>query len=361
MHLERVTDENLSQYEAFIQSHPKGHFMQSRAWGKLKSDWRWEAFFARDEQERIVGSMALLIRKLPGLPYTLSYGCRGPVCDGHNPAVVKALLNHAKHVAKHNKSYLIKLDPDVLSSDETFLELAKECGFALASQSKNFETIQPRFVFRLNIADKTADELMADFHHKWRYNIRLAERKGVTAAVENDAVAAFTTLMVETGVRDGFVTRSEGYFRKMLEVMGEHARLYMAKIDGEYVAGTLAIHYGDKVWYLYGASDTAHRNFMPSYLLQWHMIQWAKELNCAVYDFRGVSGDVSEDNPLYGLYRFKKGFGGDFTEFVGELDCVLHPLINKAFIVIKRTNAKLRAARYMRKNKKNVPVAEQQQ
>ena len=92
------------------------------------------------------------------------------------------------------------------------------------------------------------------------------------------------------------------------------------------IAGTLAILYGDKVWYLYGASSNEHRNLMPNYLLQWSMIQWAIENNCRVYDFRGVSGDISEDNPHYGLYRFKKGFGGDFTEFVGEYDHVIRKL-----------------------------------
>ena len=97
--------------------------------------------------------------------------------------------------------------------------------------------------------------------------------------------------------------------------------------EGTPIAGTLAIHYGDKVWYLYGASSNEHRNLMPNYLLQWSMIQWAVETGCRVYDFRGVSGDVSEDNPLYGLFRFKQGFGGDFTEFVGELDLVLDPFV----------------------------------
>ena len=96
--------------------------------------------------------------------------------------------------------------------------------------------------------------------------------------------------------------------------------------EGTPIAGTLAIHYGDKVWYLYGASSNEHRNLMPNYLLQWRMIQWAVETGCRIYDFRGVSGNVSEDNPLYGLFRFKQGFGGDFTEFVGEEDLVLSPV-----------------------------------
>ena len=111
-------------------------------------------------------------------------------------------------------------------------------------------------------------------------------------------VPAFSDLMLTTGVRDGFVTRKPEYFSAMLDNLGEHARLYMAFDPNDIpIAGTLAIHYGDKVWYLYGASSNEHRNLMPNYLLQWRMIQWAVETKCRIYDFRGVSGDVSEDNP----------------------------------------------------------------
>lgn len=121
-----------------------------------------------------------------------------------------------------------------------------------------------------------------------------------------EMVPDFARIMLTTGVRDGFVTRPPEYFANMLDNLGEHARLYMAFHEGQPIAGTLAIHYGDKVWYLYGASSNEHRNLMPNYLLQWSMIQWAVETGCSVYDFRGVSGDISEDNPLYGLYKFKK-------------------------------------------------------
>ncbi|MCL2547335.1 MAG: peptidoglycan bridge formation glycyltransferase FemA/FemB family protein [Oscillospiraceae bacterium] len=340
MTIHPVTDDMLPQYEQFVQLHPKGHFMQSRAWGKVKSDWQWHAFVARNDAGKIIGSMALLIRKLPGLPYTLAYGCRGPVCDVCDTALTTALLNYAKQLARKHKAYLIKLDPD-LPLDSPFAAIAESCGFKLPVQSKNFESIQPRFVFRLPLTDKNAETVMAGFHHKWRYNIRLAERKEVTVTVDNTQTAEFSRLMIETGERDGFGVRNEAYFKRMLDELGTHARLYMADIDGEYVAGSLAIGYGDKVWYLYGASDTAHRNYMPSYLLQWHMMQWALARDARLYDFRGVSGDLDENNPLYGLYRFKKGFGGDFTEFAGEFDCVLKPLVNKVYLLGQKVRKKL--------------------
>ena len=326
---EFITEKTLPEYEAFVQSHPKGNFAQSYLWGKQKPMWQWDAIAVRGEDGAIRGSLAVMTRKVPGIGRTLMYGCRGPVCDLDDRETFSQLLDGAKALAKKYKSYVIKIDPDVPSSNTAFSSMLQSFGFRAKEGGKNFEAIQPRYVFRLNVEGKTEEELLANFHQKWRYNIRLAERKGVTVRVcGKEMVPAFSDLMLTTGVRDGFVTRKPEYFAAMLDNLGEHARLYMAFDPNDTpIAGTLAIHYGDKVWYLYGASSNEHRNLMPNYLLQWRMIQWAIETNCRIYDFRGVSGDVSEDNLLYGLFRFKQGFGGDFTEFVGEMDLVLSPVI----------------------------------
>ena len=326
---EFITEKTLPEYEAFVQSHPKGNFVQSYLWGKQKPMWQWDAIAVRGEDGAIRGSLAVMTRKVPGIGRTLMYGCRGPVCDLDDRETFSQLLDGAKALAKKYKSYVIKIDPDVPSSNTAFSSMLQSFGFRAKEGGKNFEAIQPRYVFRLNVEGKTEEELLANFHQKWRYNIRLAERKGVTVRVcGKEMVPAFSDLMLTTGVRDGFVTRKPEYFAAMLDNLGEHARLYMAFDPNDTpIAGTLAIHYGDKVWYLYGASSNEHRNLMPNYLLQWRMMQWAVETNCRIYDFRGVSGDVSEDNPLYGLFRFKQGFGGDFTEFVGEMDLVLSPVI----------------------------------
>ena len=326
---EFITEKTLPEYEAFVQSHPKGNFAQSYLWGKQKPMWQWDAIAVRGEDGAIRGSLAVMTRKVPGIGRTLMYGCRGPVCDLDDRETFSQLLDGARALAKKYKSYVIKIDPDVPSSNTAFSSMLQSFGFRAKEGGKNFEAIQPRYVFRLNVEGKTEEELLANFHQKWRYNIRLAERKGVTVRIcGKEMVPAFSDLMLTTGVRDGFVTRKPEYFAAMLDNLGEHARLYMAFDPNDTpIAGTLAIHYGDKVWYLYGASSNEHRNLMPNYLLQWRMIQWAIETNCRIYDFRGVSGDVSEDNPLYGLFRFKQGFGGDFTEFVGEMDLVLSPVI----------------------------------
>lgn len=351
--VELINESNLAEYEDFIASHPKGHFMQSVMWGRQKSEWQWAACAARDSGGHMVGSCAVLIRKLPGLPFTLMYGCRGPVCDIHDRQVLEALVLGLKQLAQKHRAFSVKLDPDVEAEETLFWETMSEMGFKLPPAGKNFEGIQPRFVFRLYLEGRSKDELLDSFENKWRYNIRLAARKGVTVKNEGaDGLAEFSALMLETGVRDGFVTRKQDYFSRMLINLGDCARLYMARSEGRAIAGTLAVAFGDKVWYLYGASSNADRNLMPNYLLQWEMICWAQELGARIYDFRGVSGDLSEDNPLYGLYRFKKGFNGKFTEFGGELEMIYNKPVNAAVKNGTKAYMAVRRLAYLAKNKK---------
>ncbi len=350
--VEFVTKETLDEYENFISSHTKGHFLQSYAWSKQKSEWTWEGIFVRDENKKICGAMSVLIRKAPYLPFSLMYAARAPVCDIHDKSVLAELTAAAKTLAKKYNAYCLKLDPDVSIEDKAFLEIMKSLGYRHRDTGKNFSGIQPRFVFRQNLEGFDEESLIAFFHSKTRYNIKLAERKGVEVKIcGHEAVGDFSDMMLETGVRDGFVVRSKAYFDNMLDNLGENCRLYMAYSEGTPIAGTLAVYYGDKVWYLYGASSNQHRNLMPNYLLQWNMMKWALEKGCKIYDFRGVSGDLSEDNPLYGLYRFKKGFNGDFVEFVGEFDYIfnkpIHFLIEKGELLIRKSRKTL----FMLKNR----------
>jgi peptidoglycan pentaglycine glycine transferase (the first glycine) len=356
---EIVTENTLQEYEAFIAGHPKGHFMQSSLWAKQKPDWNWVAIVRRDPDGKIIGSLAMLVRKVPGIPYTLMYCCRGPVCDIDDKDTVLDLIEGARQLARNFRSYCIKLDPDVLSDKSGFRELLKSVGFRLLDEGKNFEGAQPRYVFRLNIGGKTEEELLASFSSKTRYNIRLAMRKGVEVKLANEkGLDDFSRLMIETGLRDGFVTRPKSYFAAMLKNLDEHARLYMAYHEGTAIAGSLAIHFGDKVWYLYGASSNERRNLMPNYLLQWTMIKWALELGCGIYDFRGVSGNLSEDNPLYGLYRFKRGFNGDFCEFLGEFDYVINPLVYHSVNAGRKVMNYAMKKRYTLKNRGKVKTAQ---
>lgn len=324
---EIIGSDNHEEFEAFVRRHPKGHMLQTWAWSRQKSYWLFQGILARDENGTIQGAMSVLIRRMPLTPWTLMYAARGPVCDINNKEVLACLLDGAKVLAKKHRSYVLKLDPDVTFDETEFMRHMEELGFVLAPKAPNFENIQPQYVMRLPIEGKTEEEVMAMFKPKTRYNIRVAIKKNVEVKIcGKEAVDDFYRIMVETGTRDQFMIRPAQYFSNMLDNLGEDVRLYMAYHEGEAIAGTIAAHIGDKVWYLYGASSNAHRNLMPNYLLQWRMICWAIETHCKIYDFRGISGDLSENNHLYGLYRFKSGFNATFTEFVGEYRYIFHPV-----------------------------------
>ncbi len=342
----------VAEYEAFVQSCPKCNFSQSTMWAKVKTDWNFEAVIVRDKEGNIEGTIAVLVRPVPLFNSKMLYSPRGPVCDIHNKDIMKRLMDGVNELAKKHKAYIFKIDPDVKSDDEEFAKICKNIGLTLPTQSKNFEGIQPRYVFRLYLEGRNEEELLASFHQKTRYNIRVALKKGVEVKIEDTSkVEDFYNIMLETGIRDNFVIRNAAYFKRLLDSLGEHARLYMAYLDGKAIAGTIAIHYGDKVWYLYGASSDSYRNVMPNYLLQFEMIKWAVEKNCRVYDFRGVSGDISEDNPLYGLYRFKKGFNGEFTEFIGEMSVIYRPMLNSFLKVAEKSYRRLNMIKFKLKNR----------
>ena len=349
---EIITEAQIPEYEAFIQNHPKGHFAQSILWAKQKPMWTWKAIVSRGPDGKIKGSMAVLIRKIASpLPFTMMYACRGPVTDLDDRETLADLVDGAKKLAKKYHSYVIKIDPDVPSEETEYRKILEDLGFVLTGGGATFDAIQPQYVFRLNTEGKTSEELLAALSQSTRRKVRTGAKKGVeTKICGKEAVPDFARLMLTTGVRDGFVTRDAQYFSDMLDNLGEHCRLYMAYYEGQAIAGTLAIWYGDKVWYLYGASANEHRNLMPNYMLQWNMIEWACEKGCRLYDFRGVPGRVGEDHPLYGLYKFKLGFGGDYVEFVGEMDMVLNRPFNFLVTKGKPIFMNLRTKLYLKKN-----------
>lgn len=343
MKTEIVNRNNCGELDAFVASHPKGHFLQTGVWGKVKDDWKWFGVICRNDAGEIVGTLAVLGRQISKLPYHMLYAPRGPVCDLADKEVFNALIDAAKAEGKKLNGYMLKIDTDVPADNEDYAAMIKEAGFVQQPRFENFEGFQCRYVFRLDISGKTADEVFASFAAKHRYNVRVALKHGVEVKLCGaEAAEDFYKIMVETGERDGFHIRSADYFAKIVNTFGDNAHLYLAYYEGQPIAGSLAVHWGNKVWYFYGASLSSQRNVMPNYLVQWTMIQWAVELGCDIYDFRGVSGNLDENGPLYGLYRFKKGFNGDFIEFMGEADMVLDSKGKKIVDVSQKVAKKLR-------------------
>lgn len=331
MNVRQIGPEERERFDEFCARGPKSHILQSYEWGEVKRYTGWEPIrLVLEDGDEIVAALTVLKRRIPGLGRAIFYAPRGPIADLSNRRVMGELLVGVRRIARQNKAIFLKIDPDIEAGDEAVVTALRELGFRPNERGANFEGVQPKFVMRLAL-DKSLDDLLAAMHQKWRYNIRLAERKGVTVRVGGRAdLRPWYQVLLETAARDRFLVRSYEYFEQIWEHLVErgYARLFLAEYQGELIAGTLAFLFGDKCWYIYGASSNEHRNVMPNYLLQWEMIKWAKASGCALYDFRGVSGDLNPNNPLYGLYRFKQGFGARLVEFIGEYDLVFDPFMD---------------------------------
>jgi lipid II:glycine glycyltransferase (peptidoglycan interpeptide bridge formation enzyme) len=351
--IEAVNGNNLKEYKDFVERHENVHFMHFYEWGRVKKSWKWEALLCRDSEGKAMGSAAVLIRKIPFLPYTLMYACRGLVCDSHDFQTMSELFSGLCALAKKYKSYILKLDSEIANEDFEFKENLERLGFKKSSSNKDLRFVQqPNNVYRLNLEGLDEHSLLEHFEPKTRYNIRYAMRKGVEIRVcGKEMLPAFCTLMKETALRDHFIPRSPEYFGTILDEMGDKVRLFIAFWENEPIAGTLAVKYGKKVRYLYGASSNRHRNVMPNYLIQFNMIKWAMDEGCTIYDFGGIASDGADtdslDNPLYGLYRFKKGFNGYHCEFSGEFDYVFYPFVYRALNIAHVVYKKAMKALYV--------------
>lgn len=326
---------DIREMDRFVCAHDNSHFMQTSAWAQVKTFWDWRGI-AVWQGERITATMLVLIRPLP-LGFSFLYAPRGPVCDRKSHAIWNELMEALKRLARQEHALLIHMDPDEPDSNEAFRSMMLQLGF-IEKADDGFGNIQPQYVFRLPLKGRTPEDVFQAFCAKTRYNVGLSLRKGVTVREYSGAdripefiLENFYALMQATGERDHFYIRGQEYFAGLMKALKEDAQIYIAFLHGQPIAGAIEVFCGNKAWYLYGASANEHRNVMPNYLLQWIMIQEAMERGCELYDFRGVPGNLSEDNPLYGLYRFKKGFSGTYTKFTGLFSYKFRPILSTMF------------------------------
>lgn len=343
-----IANDRVSQkaYLDFLARNGHCHFQQSPEWARVKSNWKNEVLLAADENGRVTGAMSVLIRKIP-LFGNLMYCPRGPICDQYDKETLAQLTDGARMLAKRYKAMALRMEPDIERDDQDFRRLVTELGYGIREGSPRTIGVQPQRVFRLDLRDRTEEEIMSGFSQKCRYNIRLALRRGVTLREgTREDLAVFHRLLLETGARDGFLVRPLTYFQRIWdELYPAHMRLYLACWEGQPIAGAIPVFYGDRTWYCYGASGNAHRNLMPSYLLQWAMIRLALARRDDVYDLRGydASGPAGEDN---GLYRYKKAFGGRDVTFIGEVYLPFSPLRYRVYRLAERLYRGARAAMF---------------
>lgn len=311
-----------------------GHLLQSWTWGEFKSRFGWEparlAVWDKRGKE-VKGAAQVLIRELP--LGKMAYVPKGPVAEPEDEVTWKRLLAMLRGWGRERGASFLKIEPD-LEAQSPLRELFEKEGFRVSDHA-----IQPSSTIVVGL-DDDLDEILMKMKSKTRYNIRLAGRKGVTVREGNKAdVSLFYRLLEETAKRDRFGVHEEEYYREAWRIFApqERVKLLLAYYGEELLGGLMVFALGSRAWYLYGASSNRHRNRMPNHLLQWEAMCWAKERGCSSYDLWGIpdeagSGDedmeaVLKKGGLWGVYRFKRGFGGQVLRHSPAHDYVYSPLV----------------------------------
>ncbi len=318
---------SLSDWNEFLKNHPGAHLLQTGEWGLLKSAFGWQAVRV---VQGTVGAQ-ILFRTLP-LGWKVAYIPRGPVWSGDSQTLPGRLLEEIETVCRNHRAIFCKLEPDAWEESQSRPDL---------SWSTSRYSIQPRRTIVVDLRGSEED-ILSRMKQKTRYNIGLAAKKGVTVGAWDD-LDGFYRMVRITGGRDGFGVHSLSYYRRVYDLFHSagSCEILMAAYEGRPLAALMVFARDRRAWYFYGASTDEERNRMPTYLLQWQAMLWARARGCEEYDLWGVPDEdeaVLENNftdrqdGLWGVYRFKRGFGGDLKRAAQPLDRVFQPFLYRIYL-----------------------------
>jgi len=392
LHVENMRGSDAAQWDGWLRQSPGGgHALQTYAWGEVKRTQGWTPVrVALKDGTRVAGVAQMLVRDAPGVTGALAYCPKGPWIDWSQADHARIMLGGMEHFARRRGAFILKVESEALSGpgqprrvppsvEEPLGHLiaaarrpcpgsgARHESAALTTQEEDTRVAAARAAilaaratpaasaqhpgravftergyvkarwdpqFRTTMVvdlDRSPTEMLARMKSKWRYNIALAQRKGVTVVADNRPAARRTLYEMHrrTAQRDGFVPRRKAYVDAAWDTMIDagHAHIFFAYHHGRPLAGLLAYTFGQKVWYQVGASETEGRHVMPAHLLQFHVMHWAWERGMTYYDLVAIPNaeTISARDSLWGLYVFKAGFGGRPVEWAGCLDKVLDP------------------------------------
>lgn len=339
---------SVEHWNSLIGELPDPHLLQTWEWGQEKKAYGWNPTpVTWSDAKGKITAAALILEKdvrIGGFSAGLRilYVPRGPILDWSDHELRNEVLADLQAIAKKRRAIFVKIDPEVQvgagipgkdqsEDNPTGLTIKNEL------EANGWVFSQDQIQFR-NTAwlDLTGseDDWLARMHQKTRYNLRLAQKKGVTVrrGVTNDLPALYK-IYAETSVRDGFVIRDSYYYLNLWQHFIEMgmADPLIAEVDGQAVAGLILFHYRKRAWYLYGMSREIHREKMPNYLLQWEAMKYARDKSCSIYDLWGAPDIFDESDSLYGVFRFKDGLGAKVIRTIGAWDYPARPIMYQLY------------------------------
>lgn len=311
MIIREILPEEKEQYNKVV-----GHVMQSYEWGEFRSAMGIKVIrMGVFDDKKLVSGFTLTIHNIPKVNYTVGYLPKGNLPN-------EFIIENLKKIGEENSCLFIKLEPNVETSEEKIKAL-ESLGLTLSKKP-----LFTKYTFQLDLS-KSEDDLMRQMKEKTRYNVRLAERKGVIVKQEDNeqSFGDYLSLMRETTLRNNFFAHDEQYHRKMWEIMKGSgvAKLLIARYQGVALAAWVLFIFDNVLYYPYGASSSEYRELMASNLIMWEAIRYGKKMGCGKFDMWGCLGpNPNPKDDWYGFHRFKEGYSPRLVEFVGSYDLVLN-------------------------------------
>ena len=329
----RILTPSPAAWDAFVRAQPRAHILQLADWGALKAEYGWAVErVAVGGEDGIAAGAQLLFRPLPLGVGTMAYLAMGPYPPIDDDDSIRAALWDAIHAcARRRRAVLLKWEPGIFAPDDSSPNPAA-LGFRPAAQ-----TIQPPRTILIDITGSD-DAILARMNQGTRRKIRQSLKNGVTyREAAPPEIARFTAMMHSTGARNAFGVHEAAYYERAYALfVPETAALILAEHEGDALAGVMVFAVGRSAWYLYGASSDVKRGLMASYGAQWMAIQWAKARGCSSYDLWGIpdadeaaleAGFETRGDGLWGVYGFKRGWGGQIVRSLGAWDFVYNPTL----------------------------------
>ncbi len=309
-------------YTDFVSSVPTGHVIQSWEWGEFKARTGVPVLrFGVFDEDTLLATAQLTLHRIPKTSYHVGYMPKGPVVKADPLAVMPTLVKGLRDLADKYDLVFVKVEPNVptgLAGWETAL--------ANSNFRKSPKWIFTEFNFLLDLRPNE-EEILAVMHEKWRYNIRLSNRKGVVVTQENSTLALeeFIRLHKETAKRQKFLLHADQYYRDLWNQLAPQGLAYLlsAKLEGRTLGSWIVLRYGPTIYYPYGASATTGREVMPVHALTWATIKLGKSLGCESFDMWGAANpDEGKKSFIWGSHVFKQGFGPVLVHYIGTYDLV---------------------------------------
>ncbi|GBR76524.1 putative methicillin resistance protein [Candidatus Termititenax persephonae] len=306
---------DFASYHAFVERAERGHFMQTTYWRDLKTNFGWQngGQYVWERDGQIAAAFSVLQRAKWGVK--ILYVPRGPLWDIRDAALTADLLTALKKLARERRAFFIRVSPKYLEEDTAAKQALHKHGFRFSQKQ-----LQTKATLLIDLR-RPEEELLNSFHEKTRYNIRLAGRKGVTVSLLSgeEELRDFYRIMQGMAARQGYALQPYAYYQYLWQ-NPPLAKIYLAKFADKVIGGVVTLAFRDTAYYMYGAFDGACRQLMGNYLIHWEIMRQGRAAGLQYYDLQGVPLNKDAQHPMHGFYRFKKGFNGQETEFIGEYD-----------------------------------------